>query len=184
MRIGDGAAVGALSLVTRSVPDWRIVAGVPARVVKARSKGLWTRRLPTWRRLMSAGSWVGATAERQVLLTEELIRRYADLVDDHNPLHLDADVAAASRFKHPVVHGMLLGSLFSGLISTKVPGPGSIYVAQTLRFLRPVLVGDRIVAKIQCIAADEGKGILTLTTTVAVGDREYVVGEATVLVGP
>jgi enoyl-CoA hydratase len=127
--------------------------------------------------------FVGRIAEREVIVSDGLVRAFADLVGDHNPLHLDATAAAGSRFGRPIAHGMLIGSLFSGLIATELPGPGSIYLGQSLAFRRPVFVGDRVTARVTCISADASRGRLSLETLVfdATGDV-CVRGEADVLV--
>lgn len=74
------------------------------------------------------------------------VRQFAEVSGDTNPLHLDATYAATTIFKRPVVHGMLVGSLFSQLLGTQFPGLGSIYLQQNLRFLKPVFVGETVKA--------------------------------------
>ncbi|MES1911547.1 MAG: hypothetical protein MHM6MM_003961 [Cercozoa sp. M6MM] len=106
---------------------------------------------------------------------------FADLVSDHNPLHLDDEVAAESRFGRRVVHGMLTSSLFSGLIGTNVPG--AIYCAQDLKFTAPVFVDELIQAKVTVSKLIPSKRMAVLDTQVLKSDGTVAVkGHATVLV--
>lgn len=130
---------------------------------------------------MTESDLVGRSAERSLVITDELVRQFADVVGDHNPLHIDDAAARASRFGGRIAHGMLLGSLFSGLIAHELPGAGSIYVAQELRFRRPVGVGDLVIARVECTSVDEETRIVKLATSIVSGSKECVVGEATVL---
>lgn len=123
---------------------------------------------------------VGRSAERQVLITETLVRRFADVVDDHNPLHLDVVAARGSRFGHPIAHGMLIGSLFSGVIAGELPGPGTIYLSQSLRFRRPVAVGDTVTVSVTCLSADSSRGTFATDVRDQAGEL-CVTGEAVVL---
>ena len=125
---------------------------------------------------------VGRTAKRNLRLSAEAVAQFADLVDDHNPIHVDPTVAARTRFGSPIVHGMLAGSLFSGLIAQDLPGPSSIYVSQSLRFKRPILVGQDVTATIECTRVDAERRRVFLVTTVAAPDGTvYVEGEAEIL---
>ena len=123
---------------------------------------------------------VGDAAERRVVLDEALVRRYSDVVNDHNPLHLDPAVAATSRFGRPIVHGMLLASLFSGLIADELPGPGSIYPSQTARFRRPVPVGSEVRVRLEVREIDASR-ITADTFVYDETDEVCVAGEAVIL---
>jgi len=85
----------------------------------------------------------GMAAELQKTVSAEDVIAFAGLTGDCNPIHLDADYAAATPFKKRVAHGMLTGSLLSAVFGTRLPGPGAIYVSQTLNFRAPVFLGDR-----------------------------------------
>ena len=128
---------------------------------------------------------LGRVAERRVLIDSALVARFADLVGDHNPLHVDATKAAAGRFGRPIAHGMLVGSLFSSILATELPGPGTIYLSQTLVFRRPVPVGIEVIARVTCTAVDAEAGKATLATTILdEGEVICATGEALVLLPP
>jgi acyl dehydratase len=123
---------------------------------------------------------VGRTASQETVITQALVAAYADVVQDHNPIHIEPSAAAETRFGRPIAHGMLIGSLFSGLIARELPGPGSIYLSQSLRFRRPVFVGQTVHASVRCTAVDRGRA--TLSTEVTDPEGEVLVdGEAIVL---
>lgn len=107
---------------------------------------------------------VGYTAESTRTLTEADVLAFAQVSGDFNPVHIDADAAAASPFGERIVHGMLTASLLSALLAGKIPG--AIYLSQTLNFLRPVKLGDTVTAHAVVTEVDEGKRRLTLQTTV------------------
>ncbi|HYM91780.1 MAG TPA: MaoC family dehydratase [bacterium] len=112
------------------------------------------------------------------------IRTFAALTGDRNPLHLDEAFAGRSRFGRPIAHGMLVAGVISAALGTVLPGPGAIYLSQTLKFLRPVYPGDTITATVEVIAYRGDKGIVTLRTTCANQAGDPVVdGEAVLLVG-
>lgn len=87
----------------------------------------------------------GQQARLERRLTTEVIRQYAAVSGDVNPVHLDAEYAATTVFGEPIGHGMWLGALVSAAIATQLPGPGSVYRAQQLQFKQPIKVGDTAV---------------------------------------
>ena len=89
---------------------------------------------------------VGQRARLTGTFTDEDVRRFVEITGDSNPLHVDDQFAAGTRFGRRIVHGMLSASLFSTLAGMFLPGTGAIYRSQTLRFLRPVYVGDTVTA--------------------------------------
>ena len=115
--------------------------------------------------------------------TEEDVMQFASLSTDTCRLHLDKGFAETTIFGQRVVHGMLVASLFSGLIGTKLPGELSIYLGQSLSFKEPVFIGDRVTASVEIIKIREDKPIVTLRTN-CVNDKGLVVieGEAVVKV--
>jgi acyl dehydratase len=124
----------------------------------------------------------GRVVERKVLISAALVARFADLVGDHNPLHVDPAAAAAGRFGAPVAHGMLVGSLFSGMLASRLPGPGTIYLSQSLVFRRPVPVGTRVTVRLRVSSVDAAAGRATIETMILDGAGEICVrGEAVVL---
>lgn len=124
---------------------------------------------------------VGARATRSNTFTPEAVARFAELVGDHNPAHLDATYAARTPFGRPIVHGMFVASMISGILGEELPGPGSIYLGQTLRFEAPVYVGDTVTATVEVAAVREGKRIVTLRTEcVSANGVRVISGEAVV----
>ncbi|MFM1663996.1 MaoC family dehydratase [Aeromonas salmonicida] len=112
------------------------------------------------------------------------VEAFAGLSEDFNPLHLDSAFAATTPFERPIVHGMLLASLFSGLLGQQLPGKGAVYLGQSLSFKQPVFVGDEVTAEVEIIAMRSDKPIITLATRIlATGGALTVTGEAVVKVG-
>ncbi|MCE9934103.1 MaoC family dehydratase [Aeromonas salmonicida] len=112
------------------------------------------------------------------------VEAFASLSEDFNPLHLDSAFAATTPFERPIVHGMLLASLFSGLLGQQLPGKGAVYLGQSLSFKQPVFVGDEVTAEVEIIAMRSDKPIITLATRIlAAGGALAVTGEAVVKVG-
>lgn len=127
---------------------------------------------------------VGARASCALTFTSEAVAQFAALVGDHNPIHLDAEAAARTPFGRPIVHGMFVAGLISAVLGEELPGPGSVYLGQSLRFGAPVYVGETVTASVEVIATREAKRIVTLRTEchTAVGVR-VISGEALVKVG-
>jgi 3-hydroxybutyryl-CoA dehydratase len=126
---------------------------------------------------------IGDRATFSRTVTPELIERFADASGDTNPQHLSDEFSAGTRFGKRIAHGMLTGSFISALIGTKFPGPGCIYMSQTMKFLKPVFIGDTIDVVATVTAYRPEKGILTLETVCSnqAGDN-VLTGEAVVLV--
>lgn len=126
---------------------------------------------------------VGLTAERTRTVTTDDVRRYAEITGDFNPVHVDAAAAAKSRFGGLVAHGMLSAGYVSAVLGTDLPGPGSIYAAQTLKFTRPVRPGDTITARVEVVEVLASRRRVRLATTCRNQHGEPVLeGEATILV--
>jgi 3-hydroxybutyryl-CoA dehydratase len=124
---------------------------------------------------------VGQSAEISRTVTDADIREFAAVSGDHNPMHLDDAYAAATPFKTRIAHGMLSGSYISAVLGTQLPGPGAIYLSQSMRFKRPVRIGDHVVCRATVTAIDEAKAVVTLSTVCEVGGKAVVEGEAVVL---
>jgi len=125
---------------------------------------------------------IGQTAERRHVVTAGDIDAFAGVSGDTNPVHLDADYAARTRFGGRIAHGMLAASYLSAILGVDLPGPGAVYVSQTLRFRRPVRIGDEVVSRVTIAAIDGQRGRVTLETLCMVGDKTVVEGEAVVMV--
>jgi phosphate acetyltransferase/phosphate butyryltransferase len=125
---------------------------------------------------------VGDSASLQRTLTVQDIQLFAVLSGDVNPQHLDAEFAASTRFHGVIAHGMWGGALISAVLGTRLPGPGTVYLGQTLKFLRPVRVGDTLDISVTVAARDEAKKHLTLACYCTNQKGEAVIeGEASVL---
>ncbi|MDG2520093.1 MaoC family dehydratase [Caulobacter segnis] len=125
---------------------------------------------------------VGMSAETTNLVTEAVIQKFADVSGDTNPVHLDADFAAKTSFGERIAHGMLSGAYISAAIGTNLPGPGAIYISQSLSFKRPVKIGAEVVTRVEITAIDEAKARVTFATVCKVGGKAVVDGEAVVMV--
>lgn len=127
----------------------------------------------------------GDKASRTHTISDDMIQVFADLTGDHNPVHLDDAYAAGTRFGRRIAHGMIAAGLISATLANDLPGPGSVYVSQTLQFKAPVYPGDTITATVEVRAVHPDKPIVTLATVCANQDDVVVVaGEAVMLVSP
>jgi 3-hydroxybutyryl-CoA dehydratase len=124
---------------------------------------------------------VGQSAEMSRVVGEADIEGFAEVSGDSNPLHLDEAYAKTTTFGERIAHGMLSGAYISAVLGTKLPGPGAIYLAQSLRFRRPVRIGDLVVARATVKALDAARGHVTLETVCEVGGKTVVDGEALVI---
>lgn len=126
---------------------------------------------------------VGQVAEVSTRITSREVELFAEATGDRNPVHLDEDVAARSQFGGRIAHGMLTAGLVSAAIATKLPGPGAIYLGQSLRFTRPVRIGDTVTVKLEVLEVITAKRRVRLATICTNQNGETVMdGEATVMV--
>jgi 3-hydroxybutyryl-CoA dehydratase len=126
---------------------------------------------------------VGQTAELARTVTETDVVLFAGVTGDLNPVHMDEEAARRSRFGGRIAHGMLTAGLISAVLGTRLPGPGAIYTAQTLRFTRPVRIGDTVTARVEIVELVPEKQRVRLTTTCTNQEGDRVLeGEATLLV--
>lgn len=114
-------------------------------------------------------------------VTEADIVLFAGVSGDDNPVHLNEEWASGTMFKGRIAHGMLSASYISTVIGTRLPGPGTIYMGQTLKFRAPVRVGDTVTATVTVREIDEVKRRLTLDTVCTVDDKPVIEGEALVM---
>jgi acyl dehydratase len=126
---------------------------------------------------------IGDTSTLTRTITDDDITNYAELVGDSNPVHLDGEFAAKTRFGRRIAHGMWGASLISAILGTRLPGPGTIYLSQSLSFLAPIFPGDTVTARVTVTKVRDDKRILTLET---ICENQYgnllLKGEAVVLV--
>jgi acyl dehydratase len=128
---------------------------------------------------------IGQTASTARTFELEDVRAFAELSGDNNPLHLDPEYTQHTSFGRPIVHGILTASLFSRLLGTALPGPGTIYLGQLLKFLQPVYVGEEVTATVEVTDIRMDKRIVTLRTTAITAHGLAIDGEAVVQVaGP
>jgi 3-hydroxybutyryl-CoA dehydratase len=123
---------------------------------------------------------LGDHASLSKTISPEDVAEFARITLDTNPLHLNEEYAKQTRFGGCIVHGMLGASLISAVIGTELGGP--IYLGQTLKFIKPIQIGETLTATAEVIAVREVKNIVTLKTSVMnEAGEEVIVGEATVL---
>ncbi|MFZ2987524.1 MaoC/PaaZ C-terminal domain-containing protein, partial [Ideonella sp.] len=127
---------------------------------------------------------VGQTAQLQRLIRMADIQAFALVSGDVNPAHVDAEYADASRFHGVIAHGMFAGALISTLLGTEFPGPGTIYMAQSLQFERPVRVGDTLDVTLTVRDKDEANGNVNLDCSVRNQRGEQVVSGLALVKAP
>jgi 3-hydroxybutyryl-CoA dehydratase len=125
----------------------------------------------------------GEKASRTTLISDKMIRAFASLTGDTNPVHLDDAYAAGTRFGRRIAHGMIAAGLISATLANDLPGPGTVYLSQTLQFKAPVYPGDTITTTVEVKSVRPDKPIVTLGTECRNQDNVVVLeGEAVVLV--
>jgi 3-hydroxybutyryl-CoA dehydratase len=124
---------------------------------------------------------LGQTASIARTVSEADILAFAGVSGDSNPVHVDEEFAASTMFKGRIAHGVLSVSYISTVIGTKLPGPGTIYLSQSVKFKAPVRIGDTVVTRVTITALEADKRRATLSTVCTVGDNEVTVGEAQIL---
>ena len=126
---------------------------------------------------------IGEEAKLTRVITSEDIRSFAQLTGDMNPLHIDGDYAKSSYFRGRIAHGMFISSLISSILGNELPGHGSIYQSQELKFLAPVRPGDEITARVLVQEWNPNKGKITLLTDVVNQDNDLVItGQAKLVI--
>ncbi|ETX15400.1 MaoC family dehydratase [Roseivivax halodurans JCM 10272] len=124
---------------------------------------------------------MGMTRSLQKVVTDEDIEKFAEVSTDRNPVHLDDEYARDTIFEGRIAHGMLTAGLISAVIGEQLPGHGTVYMGQTLKFLGPVRPGDRVHAEVTVIEIDMAKRRVTLDCHCSVDGKKVLVGEAKVL---
>jgi 3-hydroxybutyryl-CoA dehydratase len=115
-------------------------------------------------------------------VTEADIVMFAGISGDTNPVHLDAHFADQTPFKGRIAHGMLSASFISTVLGTRLPGPGCIYLSQTLKFRAPVKAGDTVTARVTVKDVDQKSKRIILETICTVDETVVIVGEAVLMV--
>jgi 3-hydroxybutyryl-CoA dehydratase len=125
---------------------------------------------------------VGQEASLSNTVTEEVINAFADISGDRNPVHLDAAYAASTMFKERIAHGMLSAAYISAVFGMKLPGPGAIYISQTLAFKAPVKIGDTVVTTVKLVELTPEKKRARFETVCTVNGKPVLTGEAQLMV--
>jgi 3-hydroxybutyryl-CoA dehydratase len=125
---------------------------------------------------------VGMDAVMARTVTDADIVLFAGVSGDTNPIHLNQEYAATTMFKSRIAHGMLSAAFISAVLGTKLPGPGAVYVGQTLRFKAPVRVGDTVTARVEVTDVVVEKKRASFKTECLVGGKVVIEGEATLMV--
>ncbi|HXE16577.1 MAG TPA: MaoC family dehydratase [Stellaceae bacterium] len=125
---------------------------------------------------------VGQSARMERMVDDALIRQFTALSGDDNPVHLDEEYARKTRFGGRIAQGMLGATFISAVIGSRLPGHGTIYLSQSLKFLSPVKIGDVVVTEATVAELRPEKSRAVLRTICRVGDRVTIEGEALVMV--
>jgi 3-hydroxybutyryl-CoA dehydratase len=125
---------------------------------------------------------LGMEADVQKSVTEADIIGFAEISGDKNPVHLDAGYAAKTMFKERIAHGMLTASYISAVFGMKMPGPGAIYISQTLNFKAPVRIGDSVIARVKVVELFEQKRRARFECLCVVNGKVVLEGEAVLMV--
>jgi 3-hydroxybutyryl-CoA dehydratase len=125
---------------------------------------------------------LGMEASFAKTVTETDILAFAEVTGDRNPVHLDEDYAGKTMFRGRIAHGMLTAGFISAVFGMELPGPGAIYVSQTLNFRAPVRIGDHAIAKVKVVELMPAKRRARFDCTCLVGDKVVLEGEAILMV--
>ena len=124
---------------------------------------------------------IGMIRSLQKQVTDRDIELFAEISTDRNPVHLDDDYTRDTIFEGRIAHGMLTAGLVSAVIGEQLPGHGTVYLGQSLKFLGPVRPGDVVTAEVEVIEIDNAKRRVTMDTRCIVNGKKVLVGQATVL---
>ena len=125
---------------------------------------------------------VGQEASSSNTVTADVIRGFADVSGDRNPVHVNADYAATTIFKERIAHGMLSAAYISAVFGMQLPGPGAIYISQTLNFKAPVKIGDVVVTTVKVAELTPEKRRARFDCVCSVNGKPVVQGEAVLMV--
>jgi 3-hydroxybutyryl-CoA dehydratase len=123
----------------------------------------------------------GQRAVEEFEVTEERVRQFGDASGDHNPVHFDEAYARGTPFGGRIAHGLLTASFVSAVLGNMLPGPGTIYLSQTLSFRGPVPLGSTVRVEVEVIEHDAARSRTTLATRAYIGDALVLDGEARVI---
>ena len=124
---------------------------------------------------------VGQKESVTVTITDEMVKAFADLSGDRNPVHVDDEFAAKTRFGKRIAHGMILGGLLSRVAGMHFPGPGTIIISQDIRYKGPCYIGDTVTAEISIIHVRADKPIIKVASRVTNQDGEELINGGAIL---
>lgn len=125
---------------------------------------------------------IGDFAEIEKQMTLDMVKGFASISEDFNPVHLDEKYAANWRYKRQIIHGLMATSLFSGLFGTKLPGEGCVYKSQNIRFKRAIYIGDVVTARVEVTDVSIEKKVITFSTSCFVNGKVMIDGESEIFV--
>lgn len=126
--------------------------------------------------------YIGMEASLIQIVSDEGLRSFAEISGDANPIHLDEAYAKETPFRRRIAHGMLSAAYISAVFGTKLPGPGCIYISQTLNFKAPVHIGDRVTATVRVSDLIEHRKRAIFACACTVGEKVVLEGEAVIMV--
>ena len=122
---------------------------------------------------------IGINHEFKITITEKIVSDFSVISGDFNPLHMDENYAAKTKFKKRICHGMLLASFFSRLVGMYLPGESALYFSQSLNFISPCFINDKIIVKGEIIDKNHSTKIITVKTSIINQKNEFILdGEA------
>lgn len=124
---------------------------------------------------------IGMIRSLRKVVTDRDIEMFSEISTDKNPVHLDEDYARETIFGGRIAHGMLTAGLISAVIGEQLPGHGTVYLGQNLRFLAPVRPGDMVLTEVEVTDINHAKRQVMMNTRCMVNDKKVLVGDATVL---
>jgi len=124
----------------------------------------------------------GMSASYSQTITDYDVKAFAGISGDHNPIHVDDEYAEKSRFKRRIAHGFHSASFFSSIFGTQLPGKGCVYASQTLKFKRPVHLGDTVTASVTVKSIDVGARIVEFDTVCKVKNKVVTIGVAEIFI--
>jgi 3-hydroxybutyryl-CoA dehydratase len=140
--------------------------------------------LPAFQTLYFEDLSVGMTETYTKTVKSSDVIGFAEITGDRNPIHLSEHFAARTQFKSRIAHGLYTAGLISAVIGTRLPGPGAVYLSQTLRFLAPVKIGDTVEAKVEVVELTEKGNRAKLLCQCSVDGKVVLEGEALVKIPP
>jgi acyl dehydratase len=120
------------------------------------------------------GLEIGQRARRSKTVTARDVELYAEITEDRNPLHFDPDFAARTRFGRLVAQGGITSGMLNALVAMDLPGPGTVFMSQSLRYLAPTYLGDTLTAEVEVLAVKPDKPVCQLKATITNQDGTVV----------